>query len=135
MNDIGTLTRYVPSKTIRNESVVFFDVDGTLILPDEEKYKNSPSVSVLDPIENKYIPMRKHEPNIRLLVEENHRGSFVVVWSRGGHEWAESVVKALNLYGLVDLIITKPHAYFDDVKIEDWLKNRVFLDHDTKYKR
>ncbi len=109
-----------------------FDVDGTLVLPAADRGEH---VNVYDPIEHKLIRMRVHEPMVRLLKEEHHRGNFVIVWSRGGYEWAAEVVKALKLEDYVHLISDKPFVIFDDLPVEDWLKYRVFLPPDTVYKR
>lgn len=117
-----------------SESVVYFDVDGTLIV-DATHLPEHRHVNVYDPIEDKIIKFRVHEPMVRLLKEEHHRGSYVVVWSRGGHAWAESVVRALGLEPCVHQVMSKPTAYFDDVLIEDWLKYRVFLPPDMQYKK
>lgn len=118
--------------TIKSEQNVFFDVDGTLIVNPGEGAGRL--ISVLDPVTDNYILMEAHEPNIRLLLEESHRGSYVVVWSRGGYEWASNVLKALNLTNKVQLVMTKPFVYFDDIPVEQWLTNRVFLNANDTYK-
>ena len=121
---------------IKNENVVFVDVDGTLVLPLTKKSRSpNRKVDVYDSITKKFIKMEVHEPNVRLLVEEHHRGSYVIVWSRGGFQWAANVVKALDLTPKVDLVLTKPLLYIDDLKINEWLKYRVFLDANARYKR
>lgn len=134
MNSVGGIIRYPSSKVIRNENVVFFDVDGTLINHGQVPDRIGKHVSVYDAVTDTYLPMQAHEPNIRLLLEEKHKGSYVIVWSRGGHEWAENVLKALNLFDKVNLIMTKPLVYIDDLPIEKWLPYRVFLEPDTIYK-
>lgn len=125
---------------IDNENVRPFDIDGTLILP----YVNEPNilykqlgrvVEVFDPIENKTIKMVAHEPMVRLLREEHHRGCYILVWSRSGKEWAANVIKALGLESCVHLVMNKPIVYFDDTPVADWLKDRVFLPADMQYKR
>lgn len=122
-------------RVVQNEKVTFHDVDGTLIQHGQQSGRAGYYVTVLDPITGGYLPMQAHEPNIRLLLEEKHRGSYVVVWSRGGYEWAENVLKALNLTDKVDLVLTKPMAYFDDVPINDWLPYRVWLAPNEIYKK
>lgn len=119
----------------KNEHTIFCDVDGTLIIPDNLRNSLCKQVLVFDKVENKFISLRQHEPNIRLLKEEKHRGSYIVVWSRGGHEWAESVVLALGLQDCVDQIMTKPLVYIDDVSVQEWLPYRVFLDSNMPYKK
>lgn len=120
----------------KNENVTPFDVDGTLIVSyTEESAKHGRKVQVWDAITEKYITVVAHEPNIRLLMEEHHRGSLVIVWSRGGYQWAANVIKALDLVDYVSDVYTKPLAYFDDLPIEAWLKYRVYLEPETRYKR
>lgn len=119
-------------KTIRNERTIFCDIDGTLIVEPNDSMGVTLIVDPLDP--HNQIAVTRHEPMIRLLKEEHHRGAYVVVWSRGGYEWAETVVKALGLENYVHQIMSKPLVYFDDVEIKDWLPYRVFLPPEMKYK-
>ena len=121
-------------KVIRNRTVRPFDIDGTMIVPPLELLSPM-NVRILDPVNaDHYINMRKNEAMIRLMREEKHRGSYILVWSRGGYEWAEAVIKALDLYDIVDIIMDKPMAYFDDQDVSTWLKDRVFIGPDEKYK-
>lgn len=122
--------------TVKKESTVFFDVDETLILHKPFKSVSGFPITVTDPL-NPSQPGLKVEPHramIRLLKEEKHRGSFIVVWSRGGYEWATNVILALGLESSVDLVMTKPMVYFDDIPINEWLTNRVYIKPGTKYK-
>ncbi len=121
----------------KNEHVTPFDVDHTLILPfdNTKEHQVGRVVQVHDPVTNKLIKMVAHEPMIRLLREEHQRGSHVVVWSRGGYEWATAVIDALNLRIYVHDVFSKPLVYFDDVEITEWLKYRVYLTPETQYKR
>lgn len=109
-----------------------FDVDGCLII--HTKNRSLQSLLVFDCVEKRHIAVRPNWNMVRLLREEKHRGSFVMVWSRGGKEWATEVVRALGLMDYVDLIMTKPKVYFDDTEVKDWLKDRVFMGPDEEYK-
>lgn len=126
-------------KVIKNENPVFFDVDGTLVLPYDKKqdkfHQVGRVVEVYDAITDKFIRMVAHEPMIRILVEEKRKDRFVIVWSRSGQEWAANVVRALDLVKKVDLVISKPLVYFDDMPVESWMKDRVFLSADMPYKK
>ncbi len=116
-----------------NENISPFDVDGTLIEP----YRGNgiDSIGVEDPLQpGKYLLMVPNYNNIRLLKEEYHRGHEILVWSRGGSEWAVSVIKALGLEQYVSDVYTKPLVYFDDLDIKEWLNQRVFIPIDAKYK-
>jgi hypothetical protein len=79
--------------------------------------------------------MGVNENMIQLLKEEHHRGANVIVWSRGGWEWACAVIEALGIEPWVDEVYTKPIVYYDDTPVKKWLKDRVFIDHDQVYKR
>lgn len=121
-------------KIITNENTRPFDVDGTLILPFEGD--DTTKVLVEDPVfPCKFIKYQKHEPNIRLLREELQRGSICIVWSRGGWEWARNVIMALGIDHKNLLIMSKPMVYFDDVEVQDWLKDRVYLDPNKPYRK
>lgn len=124
----------IEMKTIRSEYIVPVDVDSTLVLPNESKYSGR-EVKVYDAVTKSYITMKAHEPNIRLLTEERYRGAVILVWSRGGYEWAENVVKALELEGFVDFVMSKPLTYIDDLDVQNWLSHRVWLDPNMNYKK
>lgn len=122
--------------TIKNENVDPYDVDGTLVLhenpdtiPEEER------AYIPDPVSNEKIVVRINRPMIRLLKESRARGSFVIVWSRGGYAWANNVIRALKLNNYVHLIISKPMAYFDDTEVQAWLPYRVFIGPEVNYKQ
>lgn len=120
---------------VKNENVVMVDVDDTLILHlSEAELVDKRTIEVYDPITKGYLVVAAHEPMIRLVQEEAHRGSYVIVWSRGGYEWANNVIDALCLHPSVHQIMSKPIAYFDDKPIDEWLKYRVYLKPDTIYK-
>jgi hypothetical protein len=126
-------------KVIKNEKTVFFDIDNTLVFssldPLIANLNPVTCVEVFDPINERFMNMVVHEPMVRLLREEHHRGSYVVVWSRGGYAWAGSVISALGLEKCVHEIMTKPMVYFDDRPIEEWLPYRVYLPPDMPYKK
>lgn len=123
--------------TIKNENIRPFDIDGTLVLPYNPWIVNQPGRDVLvyDSVEDKHIKMIAHEPMIRLLKEEKAKGSFILVWSRSGNDWARNVIKALQLTEYVDVVMSKPLVYFDDVDVKDWMKDRVYLSPDMRYKK
>lgn len=91
----------------------YFDVDDTLVMweiPDgfEEDLvtvKCREYAELLAP--NKY--------NIKHLKKLASRGHAIIVWSAGGADWAESVVKALDLEDFVHVVTSKPHYMIDDM--------------------
>jgi len=107
---------------------VFFDVDDTLVMwnqsPDHPKAIELP---LLDGHKEILVP---HEHHIKQMKDHKARGHYVVVWSAGGWEWANAVVVALGLEQYVDEVMDKPHWYYDDVKVNEWMPevNRVYIE-------
>lgn len=124
-------------KVIRSEYPVPVDVDSTLVMHMKQPlaHKHEDAIRVRDSAEGGYIYVLPHKPNIRLLKEEKSRGAHIIVWSRGGFQWATDVIKALKLQKYVDIVMTKPLTYIDDVKVSDWMKYRVWLPFEADYKK
>ena len=120
-------------KTIKNERVIPCDVDGTLVI--HNPGPGVPLIDVIDPETGRPVTLGINRSMVKLVREEKFRGAFILVWSRGGYAWAKNVINALHLENHVDLIMTKPMAYFDDIPVEEWLETRIFLDENTVYKR
>jgi hypothetical protein len=118
---------------IENENVRPFDVDGCLVYPTINS-SNDVMVDIVDPVTKYFIRYAINKNMVRLLKEEHQRGSYIEVWSRGGWEWARNVVQALKLENYVHTVKTKPVVYFDDTSVENWLKDRVFIGPNEKYK-
>jgi len=122
---------------IKSEFPIPIDVDGTLVLEAnaENRALGLKVISVKDPLTGGMLTMCAHEPNIRLIKEEHSRGSYLMVWSRGGYAWAAAVVVALNLQDIVNEVMTKPHVYIDDVDVKEWMPSRVYLPPNSRYKK
>lgn len=95
---------------------VFFDCDDTLVM------WNTPSKTI-DASEFVRVTCRgqgnlllPHKHNIQLLKQLSSRGHAIVVWSGGGADWAEAVVKALKLEDYVQVVTAKPSYYVDDLE-------------------
>jgi len=111
------------------------DVDDTIVMHEDPigiPFKER--ISVVDPLGGAEIRVRLNNPMIRLVKEEFARGSYIIVWSRGGFQWASNVIDALGLKEHVHQIMSKPEAYFDDKPVESWLTQRVYLKPETIYK-
>lgn len=107
--------------TIDNNNVAFFDVDDTLIHWKWDESRND-EVMEIAISENHYSAfVVPHKVHIERLRRHKVIGNAVVVWSRSGAQWAQAVVKALDLEGYVDLCISKPFYYYDDKKCCDIL--------------
>ncbi len=111
-----------------NEQVLAFDVDDTLVMwdfkydrPDEGR------VAIHDPYDSSTVYLMPHARHVKFLKQCKGRGRSIVVWSQGGCHWAQSVVNALGLSEYVDLVLTKPIAYVDDLPASAWLTNRIYL--------
>lgn len=121
-------------KQITTERVVCIDVDETLV-SHGRNYPTNDYMSVHDHvIPGNQISVYPMKANIRILKEEHARGSYVIVWSKGGHQWATDVVRALGLTKHVDLILTKPAAYVDDKEVGTWLTDRIYIPSTEPYK-
>lgn len=90
---------------------VWFDVDDTLVLWDKEKVS--------------YTYSKKHA---KALKEHALRGHTVIVWSAGGADWAERVVREMGLEWCVDLVTSKPSWFYDDKTASYFMPehNRVY---------
>lgn len=123
-------------KVIQSERPIFCDVDDTLVMHGDDLTLLCPLdiVEINDPISKRKIRLRKNHAMIRLVKEEFTRGAHIFVWSRGGFDWASSVVIALGLKPYVHYVLSKPLVYLDDKNVEQWLKDRVWISPNTKYK-
>ena len=110
--------------TCKPGRVTYFDVDGTLLEWPICEENDEGAVKVEN---NGHIFYKKAIPaNVAALIEHSYAGHVIVVWSKGGVEWATTVVKALNLEDNVDIILTKPDWFYDDEDPEHWLPERQF---------
>jgi len=115
-------------KVITNEQIVCYDVDDTMILWGSDYTQPGPDkVAFIDPYDNSINYLRVHTKHINLLKKYKGRKNFIIVWSAAGAKWAESVVKTLNLQPYVDVVMTKPNKYVDDLPVEEWLTSRIYL--------
>lgn len=114
-----------------NENVKPFDVDGCLIV---DKSESKTHAHVYDGVSKRTIKVGVNKAMVRLLLEEHHRGAHIIVWSRSGKEWAANVVRALCLEDKVHDVLAKPTVYFDNEPVKNWMKDRVFIGPDIKYK-
>jgi len=106
--------------------MAYFDVDDTLVIHatnmTEEQEKRS--IRVRDEcFTTSCIP---NTPMIEKLKDHYIRGDGVCVWSQGGSDWAEAVVKALKLEKYVHVILTKPTHYYDDLEVDMWMPQRIY---------
>lgn len=106
---------------IKNENSIFFDCDDTLVMWDN-KYKNEDESNALPFLcyEMTYM-LVPHWEQIKFLKECKAEGRSVIVWSAGGWEWSQEVVRVLKLENYVDAIMSKPCNYVDDLHCTEWM--------------
>jgi phosphoserine phosphatase len=73
------------------------------------------------------VPHKKHIDQLKM---HKARGHTIIVWSAGGWEWADAVVKALGLTQYVDLCIEKPMWAYDDLQPNEFIKTSYYKDYD-----
>ena len=119
---------------LKNGVPIMFDCDDTLVmwLSDVEKQKRRIElVTFTDPYSGRRIKLIPNTNAIARLKAEKLKGNTVVVWSAGGWRWARTVVKRLNLTHHVDLVMSKPMGYIDDLHCTEWMGEWVRVNKDT----
>lgn len=118
-------------KVIKNQNVVAFDIDNTLLMWDKNHNEaHTDTIEVRDPYDDfKVLHLRPHKVHCRLLRQYKGRKFTVIAWSKAGADWAEAAIRVLNLEKYVDFVMTKPDRHIDDaVRVEDIIGNRVYFE-------
>lgn len=106
----------MPNKYLKLSGPIFAsDVDETLVFLGYHTDPNA--IKMRDGFNGS--PGDYRVPNlaaINYLKEMKDKGYSVVVWSRGGADWAEAVIKALKIEDYVDVVMDKIAIHMDDVK-------------------
>src|SRR5688500_2762298 len=112
---------------VENEKTAYFDVDDTLVIHHRE---DDPRAKEFVYDNGKYyytfhlVPHEKHIEELKLL----HRtGWEVIVWSQGGSKWEKSVVETLGIQEFVDVVLTKPVRFYDDLRPEEFMVARNYV--------
>lgn len=124
-------------RILENERLVMVDVDDTIVMHrefDKSIYSKVKSTRIKCRHTGEILQLEINKNMVRLLKEEHNRGSTIVVWSRGGYQWAADVITALGLEAYVDTVMSKPLVYFDDKPVTEWLTDRVYIGPDQFYK-
>jgi len=104
---------------------VYFDVDNTLLEWKSCSKDDQHAIKMSN--DNNFTFYKKPiNANIDALIEHANAGHIVIVWSKGGVEWATDVVRALKLENHVDIVLSKPDWYYDDMDAICWLPERQF---------
>lgn len=113
-----------------SEITIFFDVDDTLIMWDENCTQPfDGSIRMVCPHDGMVTFHRVHERHVGFLKKQKAKGYSVIVWSASGTAWAEAVVKKLGLEDYVDFVMSKPIKWVDDLPNPEHLVGRhIYLD-------
>src|SRR3990167_10206542 len=84
------------------------------------------TVDVLDPYTKETQTLYINETHVELLKRSKGRGRYIIVWSHAGYQWAEAVVKALQLERYVDVVMSKVEDYVDDLKCGKWITKNLY---------
>jgi hypothetical protein len=111
---------------IDSDFPVPFDCDDTLVIWDYPPEKLSECIYLK--IDITEIPLLPHKKHIEELKKHKARGHRVIVWSAGGWEWANEVVKKLELEEFVDVVMSKPRWFYDDLPSTEFMPeiNRIY---------
>lgn len=104
-------------KVIDSDKIVCFDVDDTLITQDFHEQKPE---AVIECNGHKTEVLIINN-NVEAIKRHKRQGQIVIVWSAAGFRWASSVVKALKLEKYVDIAMSKPMWYYDDLPVQKWM--------------
>lgn len=110
-----------------DRKTVFVDCDETLVL-----WKDDPTDlqnSVIE-VANGNLIVKFHRRHIELVKQFFAIGWNVIVWSQGGSDHAEHVVKACKLENHIHGIMPKPDVILDDKPIEAQGIRRSFHEDD-----
>lgn len=108
----------------------YFDVDDTIICwnkPENATDEDMITIACRGLEHTFYV--NKH--NVDFLKKLAVRGHAIVVWSAGGVDWSEAVIKALKLEEYVWAVASKPTYYVDDMADpKGWIGKHRFYDFD-----
>lgn len=108
------------------------DVDDTLIMWDVNSFDKP--TNIIDVHMYGYVStLVPNKPNIELLKKFRRLGYDIIVWSQTGYDWAEAIVKALDLESYVSAYATKPKFYMDDLDSGAWMGKRIWKDPTKEY--
>lgn len=117
-------------KVIKSNNITSFDVDNSLVMWHPDVNEKIPG-SVAFKYGDETVYLTPHKNHIRFLKQCYIRKDFIEVWSKNGFEWAEQVVKTLELETYVHLVRAKPSRHIDDKDtLEDIVGARIYMRND-----
>ena len=114
-------------KLLEEVSITACDVDNTLVMWDKD-FKNPGPGKIEFDYGSEKVYLKPHNFHVTFLKHCCNRGDYVEVWSQNGYQWAEQVVKRLELENHVDIVRSKPSRHIDDKEsLEDIVGNRIYI--------
>lgn len=111
---------------IRFDGQVYYcDVDKTLCFDPKEVEHGTAEIRIINCF-GRQIPVIAHKPMLTFLQYMYNRGFTILVHSRSGAEWAESVCICLGISHMVAAVLAKPLYYGDDQPVETWFGERIY---------
>jgi hydroxymethylpyrimidine pyrophosphatase-like HAD family hydrolase len=117
-------------KIVEGFDFTYFDCDDTLVMWDTTLIdQNLDKCITFENPSDKNLKwlLLPNENTIQALKQAKAAGSTIVVWSAGGWDWALEVVTRLELKDYVDLVISKPMRYYDDIPSSQFMGRRYDL--------
>ena len=112
---------------LESDRTVFFDVDDTLVMWGHENHPDAVTFKdEFDPNPRSVYSLVPHTRHIEVLKRDHNDGYKVIVWSQAGWQWASTVVEKLELEQYVDIVMTKPDVYYDDIPAGEFMQRRYF---------
>lgn len=117
-----------------NEQVICVDIDDTMVVWGSDILPSHMTITIVDPTTKNLITLRVHEPHLKIVKARLDRGATLIVWSAGGYAWAKAVLEAFGLSSSPNIhVFSKPIAYIDDKKANDWMGDHIYLHPDSTY--
>jgi len=107
-----------------NDKLLMVDVDSTLFMYDWPESMNDKVIYINN--NGWQQPVVLNTNHIELIKKFKWLGYGVVIWSLTGSAWAAKAAKICGLEEYVDLVMSKPLFYCDDLKAEDILGKRIY---------
>lgn len=112
---------------------LYVDVDDTLVAWSSHLLDSKVYEKISIPFDHFIEEAVINTHNVEHLKKMARRGHVVIVWSAGGVDWANAVVKALELGTYVDAVLEKPTYYLDDVEDpRNWMGKYSYFTVDGK---
>ena len=105
------------------EPIVYCDCDDTLVMWGAYPYhpEGEFCMEFEDPVTHGTLYLKINKKQVDQLKEHKIRGHTIIVWSAGGADWAQEVVRQCGLSGVVDAVMSKPDWFYDDIPASEFM--------------